>query len=357
MVFYENNKIMATLRCRSDYILKGASVAYCDGRDWDRALGTCHMSSLLDNLSCDFESEDICGWSHDENADFRWTRGSGQPMTIRQRTGPRTDHTVGKLHEGHYMLMESFEHEDGDRAHLFSPIYSAAKSKDACYRFFYHMYGLLVGTLRVYVKPVTVDMDDVLENPKYRFFEKKGNQRNLWHEAQFNIEEMTESFQIIFEGQLRSSYFGDIAIDDVELMQGEVCIPEGATTVIVGSGTTPPEAEMEDNFSVILSCTDRCEEKTRTNKTGGCDCHSECTDSYTCCPDFGRLCLLDDPPPPSSSTTFKTTRKSTTEATTRTTRTVKTTSTRLVLVTKNVQTKATTTLKPSLNSTSGMICR
>lgn len=57
MVFFENNNAQVTLRCRSEYVLKGASVAYCDGVQWDRALGQCHKVDGLDNLSCDFERE------------------------------------------------------------------------------------------------------------------------------------------------------------------------------------------------------------------------------------------------------------------------------------------------------------
>lgn len=298
MVFYESNNVMVTLRCRSEYILKGASVAYCDGEAWDRALGSCYPTAGIDNLSCDFESEDLCGWSHDENEDFRWARRSGLPLTLRQRTGPRTDHTVGVLHEGHYMLLESYEHDEGDRALFFSPLYSADKSKDACLRFFYHMYGLLVGSLRVYVKPVSLDLDQLYTEPKYRFFDKKGNQRNIWREGRFLLEEVSESFQIIFEGVLRSSLFGDIAIDDVELLQGEECLPD----VIFATTTELVVVEVEDNFSTILTCENRCGEQSKTNKTDSCDCHNECSDSYSCCPDFGKVCLSSNTLPTSTST-------------------------------------------------------
>lgn len=311
-----HDRISATLRCHSEYVLKGASIAYCDGHNWDRSLGTCQKAGI-DNLGCDFESEDLCGWSHDENNDFRWARRSGQPLSLRLRTGPRTDHTVGILHEGHYMLLESFEHKKDDIAVFFSPIYSAEKSKDSCFRFYYHMYGLNVGTLKVYVRPLSVDLDTLAIEPKYQFFEKTGNQRNIWREAKFLIEELDESFQIVFEGVLRSSLFGDIAVDDVELLQGEECLPDvlGTTTE---NGEVTREAEMEDNFAVILSCENRCGE--RGNKTaGGCDCHNDCSDA--CCPDFGKVCLATSissssrETPPTTTPTMKTTRETTTRKT------------------------------------------
>lgn len=225
------------------------------------------------------------------------------------------------------MLLESFEHDEGDRALFFSPIYSAEKSRNACFRFYYHMYGLLVGSLKVYIKPVSVDLESIAEEPKYVFFEMRGNRRNLWHEASFQLEELTESFQVIFEGVLRSSLYGDIAIDDVELMQGDACLPE----VSGGSSTMATEVELvggvtisEDNFAVNLSCSNRCG-LMGNKQDGGCDCHSECTDSYTCCPDYGKVCLASEPTKATTTATTTTTKSTSTRRPTTTTTTMTTT--------------------------------
>lgn len=362
MIFYESDKLSVMLRCRSEYVLKGASVAYCLGKTWDRNLGQCHASSALDNLSCDFESDDLCGWSHDENDDYRWARRSGQPTALRLRTGPRVDHTVGRLHEGSYMVMESFEHEEFDRALLFSPIYSAEKSRDACFRFFYHMYGLMVGELRVYVRPVSVDNDMMVTNPKYRFFAKRGNQGNIWREAGFSLEELDESFQIVFEGTLRSSLFGDMAIDDVALMQGDECLPAGVTTP---AGETATEAELEDNFAVILSCQNRCGERYNGSQAGpSCDCHDACLDQFTCCPDFWAQCLQAGDLTSTAATTTTTRRAPTTTKSTSTKsskpQTTKsssprpsstTTKTTRAPLTMQTQAKATTTSRTLIGTT------
>lgn len=54
-------------------------------------------------------------------------------------------------------------------------------------------------------------------------FRKIGNQNNLWNEAHFNIEEMSEDFQIVFIAIGGQSHLSDIAIDDVRLMTGQDC--------------------------------------------------------------------------------------------------------------------------------------
>lgn len=46
-------------------------------------------------LSCDFESDDICGWSHDLNHDFDWRRQQYSTPSGMIGTGPSFDHTLG----------------------------------------------------------------------------------------------------------------------------------------------------------------------------------------------------------------------------------------------------------------------
>jgi hypothetical protein len=65
-------------------------------------------------------------------------------------------------------------------ARLISPLYKIDAEK-ICFEFFYHMFGISVGTLRVYAKPESVNMQDALvsdEAPEaqndYVIFEIKG---------------------------------------------------------------------------------------------------------------------------------------------------------------------------------------
>ncbi|XP_071956928.1 MAM and LDL-receptor class A domain-containing protein 1-like [Antedon mediterranea] len=46
---------------------------------------------------CDFQEDDICGYTQDKTDDFDWSRGSGRTLTI--QTGPRVDHTYGTSEE------------------------------------------------------------------------------------------------------------------------------------------------------------------------------------------------------------------------------------------------------------------
>lgn len=162
----QNNGAGTYLFCLPGYQLAGAKMAYCDGRNWDRKLGTCRKTNVGPQTSCDFEVDDYCGWSSDPEHDFEWKRRNGDASRKKLRTGPSHDHTTMQPLHGHYMVAQSADQMAGSAARLMSPVYPQKKSVNACFRFYYHMYGLLVGRLRVYMKPVSVSMDFTINEPK-----------------------------------------------------------------------------------------------------------------------------------------------------------------------------------------------
>lgn len=49
---------------------------------------------------CDFESPNLCGWEHDVNHDFDWTRMQYNTPSGYIGTGPSYDHTKGAGADG-----------------------------------------------------------------------------------------------------------------------------------------------------------------------------------------------------------------------------------------------------------------
>ena len=49
------------------------------------------ISAQTNNLACDFENSQLCGYTQDKTDVFDWTRGSGN--TDSYQTGPSNDHT------------------------------------------------------------------------------------------------------------------------------------------------------------------------------------------------------------------------------------------------------------------------
>lgn len=118
---------------------------------------------------------------HDADHDFDFERRSGyNNRTISVLTGPSADHTIGIPFQGHYMVINTNTEVYSKSARLISPLYKINAEK-ICFQFYYHMYGISVGSLRVYVKPESIDMSDILINDEvseaqndYVIFEVKG---------------------------------------------------------------------------------------------------------------------------------------------------------------------------------------
>lgn len=168
------------------------------------APGGCPASKV-----CDFENG-MCNFTQDVTDIFDWTLSNGgTPSTF---TGPRFDHTYG-TQAGYYMYIEtSAPRKFGDSARLDSPMYKPTTG--ACLTFWYHMRGFGIGTLNVY------------RNERgqlgSKIFTLSGDEGNEWHVWQSNIQSALP-YQITFEGIRGTTYAGDIAIDDVSVVDGKRC--------------------------------------------------------------------------------------------------------------------------------------
>ncbi|XP_033124021.1 MAM and LDL-receptor class A domain-containing protein 1-like isoform X2 [Anneissia japonica] len=165
---------------------------------------------------CDFEDPYICYFNQDELDDFDWIRTSGPTPT--SGTGPSYDHTYGTL-QGSYMYIEtSYPQYNNETARLWTPSYPATNG--TCVKWFYHMYGATVNTLNVYI----VNTDGTIGAPSWG---NRNDQGNIWRLGKISVETKS-AFQIVFEGIVGGSDKGDIALDDVRIIDGacsrnEIC--------------------------------------------------------------------------------------------------------------------------------------
>ncbi|XP_035786677.1 uncharacterized protein LOC118463867 [Anopheles albimanus] len=365
-ILYESNKATAWLSCFERTELAGAKNTYCNGTHWDRPIGICRQTGALTPTTCDFETESWCGWTNDALHDFDWKRSDGSLNPRALRTGPKYDHTTMQPKAGHYMIVDSNEQFTNDTARLISPLFEPEYGQNACFQFYYHMYGETVGTLRVFVKPINSDLYDIKP-----LFEQRGNQKNVWHEGYIDIPKQEERFQIVFEASLGNRYKSDIAIDDVSLLQGESC------RAGLDDGLDNPEEPPTDVAKIpvkIETCENRCGSSILhtvfiNDTIALCDCNEDCVTNDTCCPDYRERCVFEVVPneevKPASSTTatvllttsttavpatFTTTSTSTTTASTTST----TSSTPVTSTTTKPTTIRTTTALRTTSSTTRM---
>ncbi|XP_053139929.1 MAM domain-containing glycosylphosphatidylinositol anchor protein 2 isoform X2 [Hemicordylus capensis] len=200
------------------------------------------MNPHLREFHCSFEDGNICLFTQDEKDNFDWTRQNiiNRDTKYTPNTGPSTDWSGSK--EGFFMYIEaSSPRKEGDRARLISPVFSippknpyGATNTVYCFSFYYNMYGQHIGTLNVYLR---LKSQPAIENP---FWSSSGNKGQHWFQARVNIHPNT-SFQVVFEGIRGRGIEGDIAIDDIAIVEGECTksdfvnnhIPSGAVRMLM----------------------------------------------------------------------------------------------------------------------------
>ncbi|XP_055714506.1 MAM and LDL-receptor class A domain-containing protein 1-like [Phlebotomus papatasi] len=303
----------ALLFCLPGYEVAGARETFCDGTSWDRSLGSCRETRIGPQTSCDFESTTLCGWTNDHDHDINWIRSSGTAWnpSMPSKSGPRHDHTIGKALEGHFMTVDNLRHIRHGGARLLSPIYNATYSR-GCFRFYYNMYGAAVGTFTIYQKPLSVSMDGIKDFVV--LFTISGNRGNLWNSGDVFLEIMTEPFQIVLEATMASTS-ADISIDDVELDVN--CRSTYPTEWTESTESTSSPTVTDIGIYSVDSCVKRCSENATVATNGSfikdhldtgltmkCDCHPDCLDLKSCCPDYLEMCLGDTDVPTSVTETY-----------------------------------------------------
>ncbi|PIK61570.1 putative MAM and LDL-receptor class A domain-containing protein 1 isoform X1 [Apostichopus japonicus] len=136
---------------------------------------------------------------------------------VSKRPGNQNEHSgravAGHL-RGYYVYIESSSPaQSGDTSALISPDIAAGNTR--CLEFFYHMYGVNVGSLEVQ----TLDTDDGSALPQ-RIWRKSGNRGETWQRGLVTIDATTNTIQIIFQATLGSVTQNDIALDDITFTPG-----------------------------------------------------------------------------------------------------------------------------------------
>lgn len=64
------------------------------------------------------------------------------------------------------MVAEATNALSEQKSLFWSPIHRKSDSVNACFRFYYHTFGADVGRLRVIVKPIDRDFDEIVNDEK-----------------------------------------------------------------------------------------------------------------------------------------------------------------------------------------------
>ncbi|XP_072042533.1 uncharacterized protein [Amphiura filiformis] len=154
---------------------------------------------------CTFSNPPLCGYTQATDDDFDWTWHSGG--TSSSDTGPSGDHTTGS---GLYIYTEASGRSAGETARLISPLIPGNVGRRACINFWCHMYGSGMGTLKVYARTAAGGDTEL--------WSISGNHGDPWLSVSLSHYAPKTDFQVVFVGIIGSSFHGDIALDDIEIV-------------------------------------------------------------------------------------------------------------------------------------------
>lgn len=257
----------ASATCQSNQLQCANRVCYnkiykCDLTD-DCGDGSDEANCSSAN-QCNFESG-LCGWTQDTTDDINWTLKSGPTPT--PNTGPNVDHSTG-IDTGHYLYLEtSLPAKLGQKARLLSPVINPAQLSDDCHlSFFYNMYGSSMGPLNIYLATERGGYPTLL-------YTRQVYDQEFWAREVLHLNS-TKNFQIIFEGVVGSSIYGDMGLDDVSLSGG--CKLTAAGTTLPTPGY--PVTTQSTTTTKCLSSQFHCASGSCINSSLVCDFVLDCID-------------------------------------------------------------------------------
>ncbi|XP_046355169.2 collagen alpha-1(XXVII) chain-like [Haliotis rufescens] len=190
-------------------VLKGDAGTYsCVGPDGILGYNSKSVKIVVGKIyeyDCDFESP--CSWKDETTDTLDWTMNKGGTPSV--GTGPSNDHTLENAN-GHYIYLEtSAGIPNSAAAYRSSPL---GTNHHFCLTFWYHMYGQTVGSLQVKIMTAHTTGSPI--------WKKDGSQGDQWKLAKVDLLPQSVDYYIVINGIRGNGYFGDIAIDDIIVLDG-----------------------------------------------------------------------------------------------------------------------------------------
>ncbi|XP_069362428.1 uncharacterized protein [Maniola hyperantus] len=191
---------------------------------------------ISDSLSCDFDDNDLCGWTNDTKAFGRWIRGIYSYSSSQLEV----------------VMPEHTEQLSNRTARLISPLYSRDLEGNGCFYFSYqkcqcsYKYfnsDAMPTGLRVYQKPEYLALEDLVassdETKKDYILYEIWEELEMWdwYWKELTLRHFDDNFQIIIEGIIVE---GDrhIIVDEVEIRQGSECSETTTAASTTSTSTT-----------------------------------------------------------------------------------------------------------------------
>lgn len=178
------------------------------------------------------------GWSASPSSGYMWVVDAGGTPSSTV-TGPTIDHTLGTS-SGVYLFTEASNGSLGDSAFLFSPCIDITGLNNPVMSFWYHRYGSSMGDLHVDIWYGNQWVEDII--PAIVGQQQTSN-IDPYTYVLVNLAPYKSVTQIRFRATRGSNYYGDMALDDIQIYD---LPPIDAAAVELAEPVSPASAGFQD---------------------------------------------------------------------------------------------------------------
>ena len=144
-------------------------------------------------------------------------------------TGPHFDHTTPSTPGGMYVYLETSTGATTGPSYFTSPIIVTSALSIPNLRFYYHMYGATMDSLRVDIYDLATSS---WTNGVWSMFGQQQTAGNdPWIEANVGLSAYSDSIRVRFMGKRGSSFTGDMSLDDISIDEAPACPNPGSLGV------------------------------------------------------------------------------------------------------------------------------
>ncbi len=170
---------------------------------------TTTLSPIYEELTCDFDSGNFCGWYAEVASDIAWVRRNS--LTSQYGSSPLNDNTK-QSSTGFYAFLDLHSAQKLDTAILKSPAFKNDASDD-CFEFWYQMNAPIKTGLSVVLAEV---------NNRTTLWKRNGNKAtNVWSHAYVTVPTTANNKRLEFNGDISYDFRGYLAVDDIRLLMGK----------------------------------------------------------------------------------------------------------------------------------------
>ncbi|SEA51806.1 fibronectin type III domain-containing protein [Psychroflexus halocasei] len=165
-------------------------------------------------------------WTANPTSEFAWNVSDSN--TLSGSTGPNAAHSGSK-----FFFTESSNGSTSDIAELISPLIDVSSLTTPTLSFYYHMYGASMGDMNIYVFDGTNwNLEGTISG------QQQTSGSAPWEEMSIVLSGYSGVIQIKFEGVKGTSFTGDMAIDDISVIEMPTCLKPTALAVDAVTTTT-----------------------------------------------------------------------------------------------------------------------